>query len=627
MKEGYPNLETGKSEAPVTPSVEEKTHRYPERASFGIGEKVAKLKKLESGELGKLELSETERKELLHFENTLGEKIENIFLTKTKSTFFYLEYLTTADGKKEFLDTVGVAVEGETLTEIEAFLFAHRNDLKNVAAKKRTALSGKSRTFSDGRMLEKIESNLDADGNLGSLEQIQFSKKINLVLDPGISLEKVKGYRDLKKEIKEQEEQLLVESGNLAEAKRKILKLYRERINISLASLFGDAVVIDQMKEAIGDEALSAEEQELLNLFPGLSSADKNYSRLDLLQHGGSRQENAAWATQITPEISSYANGLEKKYVENMLQEEAKMKEIGLDQKKVMLDKSISADEYREMVNELLDHYNLRSDLAEDIYDSDRIGPAPDNKWQFIARAETKSMSVNGGQKVIKSGDQAKSAYDAVAVLLAHEIEGHVLQAENRAGLQLRIMEKVGLGRSGIISEGGAMYNQDLISRRAFNTQSLPHVHYVRAMLKKIEGGNFLDCVKEFYQSAIKAEKIKKDLGFMDEAGYENKVKSHLKLALDRVGRLFNRGSSFDAGDGRLADSSNTAYLEQKILLDELEKSDAIKYAFVGGVGLDALVALAELGLIELDKIKEPEYYSLHIWEKIKDRYALDEVA
>lgn len=71
----------------------------------------------------------------------------------------------------------------------------------------------------------------------------------------------------------------------------------------------------------------------------------------------------------------------------------------------------------------------------------------------------------------------------------AHEIEGYVLQNENKARVGLKLFEKLGSGHSTLLAENGAMYKKDTVSQKVFDFRSFPYPHYIKAMLKKQEGG------------------------------------------------------------------------------------------------------------------------------------------
>lgn len=68
---------------------------YPERAFSRVDSEIERIRKIENGEIARLELTEDERKEVLEFEDILGEKLENIESIKINTAVFYPEYFLT----------------------------------------------------------------------------------------------------------------------------------------------------------------------------------------------------------------------------------------------------------------------------------------------------------------------------------------------------------------------------------------------------------------------------------------------------------------------------------------------------------------------------------------------------
>ncbi|HPX94643.1 MAG TPA: hypothetical protein PLF30_03760 [Candidatus Moranbacteria bacterium] len=54
----------------------EREFLYPERAFLRVHSEIDRLKKIQSGEIRRIELTEEEKSEVLEFENKLGEKLE-----------------------------------------------------------------------------------------------------------------------------------------------------------------------------------------------------------------------------------------------------------------------------------------------------------------------------------------------------------------------------------------------------------------------------------------------------------------------------------------------------------------------------------------------------------------------
>jgi|WetSurMetagenome_2_1015567.scaffolds.fasta_scaffold05184_1 hypothetical protein len=604
------------------PEEEERRPLYPERASAGSEILIDTLKKIEAGELPKIELTENEKKKLFEYENSLGSELQEIYSINSITSKFYPEYFLTPKGKKDFLETVGIEIEGENPEDVQLFLMKNREIIKKMDPAKRRTLSGKTESHSEKRLLGLLLSTLDENGNI-SIEEMPAPQKIVLLLTPEKSLDKIKKLREFKKKLKDEKNIDDLDSENLKKAREKILELYLRRTNQLITDRFSSAVLVGQLKQSLGADALSSKEKELLASFSGISSSELNYSKFDRFIHGADKTYDERGARiQVSKEILDYANALEQDYIENEINKDEKIKQLGLDPEKIF-DANISVEVFSKLAEEILEHYGQKSALPSEEYNPNRAGSAPDEKWQFVVRPEYSSMSVNSKQKIIKSGIKPKTISETFAVLLGHEIEGHFIQNLNRDQIKLKLFEKVGSDRTQIFAEGGAMLVQDEISKHAFGYRTIPHPHYIRAMVKKLEGGNYIECVQAFYESALKKIKAKKERGLSNEAEFKNEILEELELAINRTRRLFRDSEDLGIKSPLLTTSKDTVYLEQSILLEKLKKEGMEKYAFMNGANLKTLITLSEIGLLDLEKIKAPDYYALEIWNRLKSNYVL----
>ena len=167
------------------------------------------------------------------------------------------------------------------------------------------------------------------------------------------------------------------------------------------------------------------------------------------------------------------------------------------------------------------------------------------------------------------------------------------------------------------------MNNQDIVSKEAFGFNSPPHPHYIRAMQKKIDGGNYLDCVNAFYESTMNIPRQEKLAGTLSDEDFKKEMRKNLSLSINRAQRLFRDGSSLSSREGFLSKSKDTVYLEQVRLFRELKKHGLEKYVFIGGANLNALTFLLRSGFLNPEDIKTPKYYCLKIWERMKDQFIL----
>jgi len=430
---------------------------YPERASANLDVAIERLQKIESGETEKIKLTESERLELLSFENSLGEELEQIVKIKNISSTIHTDYLFTEAGQEDFEKTFGLDIKAETPETIESFIYEHRDIFIKTPP---TWFSNRAGAYADTSLLEALENSMDESGEINT-NNIQSPTQISLLLTTERALEKLTLLRNFKRKLKSESEkkEQLPKNSALELATLKIIKLYKRKTNQLLSDTFSTGVAIENLSKNIGENNLTAEEKMLLSLFRGLNTPEKNYSRYDRFIHGASADyDEIGNRLQISPEIIAYADNLDSEYMENELCQETRLRDRGLDPAKIF-EKNIPCAEFSAIEESLLRHYDSLSEHPATEYDPNGIGSAPDNKWRFIARPDFKSMSVMGGRKIIKAPPKNQSVETMITVLCGHETEGHFIQSLNREKIPLKLLNsnQLGTDRTSLFSEGGAM--------------------------------------------------------------------------------------------------------------------------------------------------------------------------
>lgn len=597
---------------------------YPERPSSHLEEKIRILADFESGRSEKIHLSFEEREEIKNMEDLLGSILENISDISPKSSTFYSEYLLTETGCKDFEETTGVSLEstGNTQESIRRFLYETTSTIAHLSSKERMGIAGRSQDYSDTRLLKSLIDTADHNGTI-SINNILMPDPVKIHIDTEKNVEKILKLRQFKEKIKRQRDSLKRHSSSpKQETLLNILQLYQSRVNEMITESTASIFDIERKAKLLGYEGLTEAEKSALELI--WKQPEKNRSRYDKLIHGVAHEETSSgWRQQVGKELSQFASEIEEETYKEKIRKRENIVEKNIDPKKIEDETAISEESLRELAEETLRSYDLLSNQPASEYDPDRVGPAPDNKWQFITRKEIKSMSVNGKKKIIQCGTNRKSVVTAISIALAHEIEGHVLQYENRSKIPLRLFKKLGSGRSSVFAECGAMNNQDIVSKEAFGFNSPPHPHYIRAMQKKIDGGNYLDCVNAFYESTMNIPRQEKLAGTLSDEDFKKEMRKNLSLSINRAQRLFRDGSDLSSREGFLSKSKDTVYLEQVRLFRELKKHGLEKYVFIGGANLNALTFLLRSGFLNPEDIKTPKYYCLKIWERMKDQFIL----
>lgn len=606
------------------PSVNEKTPSlYPERVIDKVPQIAAQLEALENGTQPLLELSEDERELILENEKRLGEKLELAYRISPRAPIFSPEYFLTPEGKVDFEKTTGIPFPPEVTTVEESvrFLFSTRHHLKNLKPEVYSKLSDRSLQASEKVLIASLTNSLDTEGNI-SFTNIPLPEKLSLPLTPEKTIEKIQLLFQLKKEIKSLRSKNEKESP-FGKVNEGIWRLYQKRINTLLLDLKFSVLNLAALVREHPSLELSEDEEILLRAAKIFSPSDENISRYDRFAQGAARttNEDGNYET-LGGTIREFADEIEKEYTEIQLTASKAIREKGLDENKLK-EPSLSVETVKKMGTEALAAYGVLSAYPAESYDLSETGPAPDGKWRFVLRPEYKTFSVDSKRKVVKGPARNFSVMEAIPISIAHETEGHMLQHENRSQLPLRIFKEVGAGRSDVLAECGAMNNEDMVSKQAFGIGSLGHPHYLRAMERRAEGGDYFECVEAFYRSAQKADKIMLSLGEISREEFIARSKKAIALAVNRTKRLFQSSTKYSSESNFLAKSKDTAYLEQIKLAREFHSRGLDKFIFIAGIDIDDLPFLVESGLLDARKIKAPIHHALKTWESIKDSYQL----
>lgn len=600
----------------------ERQSLYPQRMIDRIDEEIDIVDRFERKLIQPVQLSEQERKDVLDFEDDLGKRFEKITDITVQKVTFYVEYFLTPDGRENFEKTTGIALSHvANERDIKKTIFLNRETLQQIKYDDLKSLAALSVKYYDERLLQQLCVYNDVSHTI-NITEASNPQGIDVLLTPEKLAGKIAELTAFKNDVKKVNASLS-EKVQCDLAKKKIIELYRKKYNQVLTEYFFDSSLIVDMAQTIGEDLLTEEEKELLKMQRGMQNVQKNLSRRDKFIHGADINYIEGERVQISDTLKEFAEQISVEYERNEAEKYQKIVENGYDPEKVFA-KNVSIEQITILINELLEMYDLKSSYGPETYDAKRSGAAPDDKWQFIAKDSYKSMSVKGKQKIIKSDTKNKDIYYTMTVVLGHEM-GHVLQSVNSSKIPLRLFEKTKGDRSSVFAEGGAMMLQDHIAREIFGTGALGHPHYVRAMIKKMEGGNYIDCVKAFYDSSTRALLRKKALNQITNDDFEIQSTEQMRLAIDRAKRLFRHSADLSLSSSHLSKSKDTAYLEQIMLARRLQEKGLEKYLFFSGINLSTLTTLLELGLIDTEEIQTAQEHVFTIWDRIKDQYLLKE--
>ncbi|MEX0650304.1 MAG: hypothetical protein WD200_04835 [Candidatus Andersenbacteria bacterium] len=550
-------------------------------------------------------LSPEEREEVLEYEKELtrseslplksGETakgIEHAWKMRINTSEFYEEYFLTEEGRSYLAEALGAEVpQFRSLTDIEEYFCGL--DYRGIDAKVLEKISGKSRQYSEGLVVEQF-----ANNGYASLENVENPTKLNIVRNPEVLADKLQSLRLLKQYYKEQEELFIGKEDHVSQAKLTMLTLHRRRLNELLVGEYANtAVFLKQHRTAPQERSQDIYARLEKNIRgPKLFEDERQYrasSRLDKFAQGVGERMYGGDYSPVNPGTQEIIEEIEQMIKNPEPMEDYTFKDVD---PQLLREIKIGAEEFIGWAKKALREYGILSQHEE--YSPDRAGRAPDGLWQIVVDPSKESLIVVSQQGVVKVPEAfnralaSTSPTGAVAVL-DHEIT-HVIQNENKEGLGLSITENVGLDRSSVNSEAGAVLIEEETQAELFGHQRVVDVHYLRALQRRMLGGTLVECMKAFFDSVKEANPAKDD-------------KETAKLAIDRSARQFRFGGSFSDTSPHATNTQPLVYMEQALITRALQKQNAEKLLMVGGVNIEALSKLHRIGLFNRNNIQIPE--------------------
>lgn len=187
-----PRIEALKPNSNEVPSL------YPQRAFKYVDQAVDRIKKLETGEEQKIELSAAEKENLFVFEKSLGDSFEKTYKISINSTALYLDYFATEEGRKSLWEKTGLELNSNDPEWIKDFILSNSELISRLGSATRVKLTGEALAYKDQFLLDKIQQTADSEGSI-SIQDIPVPQKIGILVNPSRAKEKIEGLRGLKR--------------------------------------------------------------------------------------------------------------------------------------------------------------------------------------------------------------------------------------------------------------------------------------------------------------------------------------------------------------------------------------------------------------------------------------------
>lgn len=497
---------------------------------------------------------------------------------------------------KEKRDTKIERVEKLSNREEAAELFFNLKDLARIPRQIRRRIASATSDYARDRFLEEFQA------QKGNVEKLTDPYRVSRVVNVDKLIEKVGGYRDLKKEIKGLIRESKEEEGNFPEAKAVLAQVYLRYLNTLIAGSYRFGRVLASKPE------LSAKEKQALDLVRGIRStltkeerfadekASRAMERIDhFLQGVGLKIERGGLFETMPERFRQY------------LEERAALVEVP------------ETPEYQKY-NVIKVNAEQAKRLAELILSA---GEFDKRGWTAYISPTKKTFSVSYREKgeIVREFNvpqELDRGLVDILTVLAHEIESHVLQHDNREqGIgELALIKEFSTGRRGILAEGGAMAVEDETRKEICQMKRLAKPYYSLALLEKQEGGSFKDCFRVFLEAYAKDER--KSLSQL--MSNKKDWREAWKYVYPRTLRIFRRQTPLNDESGFLPDSRQIKYLEQELVAQALFDKGWGRVLFTAGIGLYSLRDLTRLGMLDWDKIREPQFWvARELWSRLKE--------
>jgi len=613
---------------------------YPERTSLSVERQIHRFQETEA-----IGLTEKDTKDLLDWESPLGDKLETAVKPSSGSFDFPVDYLLTKEGKEALCDIfpytvfdMGLLYSIETPEDAKKFMYQYsasffvpekdvdpeededeeemtKFNVRNFKLR-RQAFRERAEKFVTDNFVEQYQNYLNGLITFGEIHNPVF---ITITGSAKKGLARIGGLKDLRAELKEIEANLASEdsdSQELKEAKKIVLKMYRTRVNEYLAEGYIHRYGLKAKADILGVESLTPDEQELLELLPPMSL--KNVDRIDKFLEGVEGETVGSNYLQVSSQLVAEAKQKLAQYEMANIQSSRNETLIkkGLDPEKIN-NNPITAGEMKEWFVEML--------VAHDIPVAPEGAKNSKQGWRLNIEEGRKTISITGNVKKVNiPASFSRPVYNALPV--ARHETGHVLQHENRRTIPLKLFAKRGADRGSVFTEAGGKFLETDLEQEVFGLppQEAFNLGYVFAIDARLKGGSFRDCFQAFLEPQLRLLDARQISSPLPPDSVEKERARLVRESFNRTLRNFRNSFALEQNVPYIGESRATVYLEQLLLVQNLQKIGHLDLAFIARTNFITLTYLKQLGFLdESQLISEVNVARDVIWPRIKDRFVL----
>ncbi len=523
-----------------------------------LGERIIGVARKHGVELEDRKTTEDEKREIYDafFDDLLEiSSSENKFLRYQQEGIRFRRFTASLGIEDDLIRLKGEITDGAELDEELIRSHFISGDLKRVPERIRKRAGNYSSDFARKEFIQKFRK------AKGDITKVSNPERVSRVVDIQQFNKKIKGWRALKRRIKDTRRGL--KDSNLSQAKEAVLNLYQRFINVQIAGLHeGDRVIATRPKGTI-------------------NRPSRTMQRIDrFLQGVGIYQE---------------AQGLRYRATTQILDEYAQVKiteTVRVEKRSVLERSMVNADQAVRLGQLIL---NL----------------AGFDNWRVIKSDTVKSFKIQE-KKTKETGGEERVCCLLVPSSLTRSVRrtivgfaselAHISRIEAKRSAfkgNLYLFEEYTSGRGGVLAEGADKYFSNTVSRMLGGRGGGALPYYYLIIKKKAEGASFKECFLANLQVRLNREgKTWKSI-LPDEEGMRRVYNATL--------RIFRRHTPLNDTSGFVPDSRQLCYLEGELVGRKLIEAGLGKLVFLSGVDLYSLADITRLGVLNLSEIKEQD--------------------
>ncbi len=512
-------------------------------------------------------LSEEKLTQIQDYEGTIFKRYkEATKITSFTFSIFGIEYFL--DEGYKLLIEISNECNGENVSEDIHNTNIHRNerlklllntldklDFSKLCKRRRDEIISICQSESEKRLFNSLITQIQPTGNFSTSCFADAPVNYSMILNPDKSKDRYKQLKEFKKYLKQELNKNKEDKYICA-----ICNTYLEKINSHIVNTVRDFIIINDKNNREADESQK-------------ERRERNLSRLNLYEHGignlGPNGDYAPTTIDTVPESRNEINPIQIK--------------------------DYYTDEYGP-------NFMVNAEMIKSMFEL-VLSANGFSKWKVIINPKSTTLSVNGVIRVIKIPSSFYRYFysikptSSILAMIGHEF-AHVVQHEIRRQTGINLTRTYATASDGVATEGAAV-NEEIYIQNLLGLPRDVNTQYLAAMRERLNGGNYIDCVRAFYTSYL-----------TQYPGSE--IIETLKLAINRTRRIFRNSGDMESHLPYVSNSHPLSYLTNITLLD--------KYGCITPLFKE----LVDLGIIDFDKIDRLESAIKPVY-KVLTRQVIDQ--